>query len=378
MTSWPRSQRPAGTDEPLRDLLLPEPLPLAGEPQAAGPGPLVPAGTGRSVLHVRLPLDRLRTGDLYAQVVEALKDVTALVEPLPPDSADLDVTGALRFWDCDVHEMAVMVQLRLAGLFALSGVGIGAAGNRLVAAMAAAATPPGQVTIVDDTPEAVAAFLRPQPVAVLPGVGRATAATLARYGMRTIGALADVPLLTVQRILGAAAGRALHEHAHGYDPRPVSPGAAPRQVEHAYAFAADELDPARHRAALLALVEDIGLSLRTERQATGRLALTVSYADTSASVRTRTLDEPTGHSGALALCAYHLYEGLGLQRARVRTLRLRADLLRSAETAPRQLTFDSAQDDARAAEAAADRVRERFGARATMPATLASFPDRRR
>ncbi len=395
MTSWPRSERPAGTDEPLRDLRFsepPQPPPSGGEPVEAAPGPpgpgpltsdplasdpLTPAGTGRSVLHLRLPLDRLGTGSLYAQVVEALEDVTALVEPLPPDSADLDVTGALRFWDRDVRQLAVMVQLRLAGLFDLNGVGVGAAGNRLVAAMAAAATPPGEVTVVDDTPEAVAAFLRPRPVAALPGVGRATAATLERYGMRTVGALADLPLLTVQRILGAAAGRALHERAHGYDPRPVTPGAAPRHVEHAYAFASDELDPALHRAGLLCLVEDIGLGLRTERQAAGRLTLTVSYADTSASVRTRTLDEPTGHSGALALCAYHLYESLGLQRARVRALRLRADLLRAAEETPRQLTFDPAQDDARAAEAAADRVRERFGARATMPATLAALPDRR-
>ncbi|MEC7051362.1 hypothetical protein RFN57_03450 [Streptomyces violaceochromogenes] len=68
--------------------------------------------------------------------------------------------------------------------------------------MACALTPPGQRTVVDDSPEAIAAFLRPPPVHELPGVGARTAATLGEYGLHTVGDIVNVPQLTLQRPVG--------------------------------------------------------------------------------------------------------------------------------------------------------------------------------
>jgi hypothetical protein len=61
-----------------------------------------------------------------------------------------------------------------------------------------------------------------------------------------------------------------------------------------------------------------------------------------------------------------------LQRARVRSLSLRAEDLTPVERAARQLTFDPADERARRIEAVADRARAKFGPRAVLPGSLAA------
>jgi len=134
----------------------------------------------------------------------------------------------------------------------------------------------------------------------------------------------------------------------------------------------DCLDPAWHHRAVLGLADQIGRRLRGEGQVAGRLALTVRYADRSSSTRTRTLPEPTSHSPALAATALSLLTALGLQRARVRAFAIRADGLLPAGSAYWQLSLDPGDARARAAEAAADRARRRFGTEAVRPAALAA------
>ncbi|WAZ26913.1 hypothetical protein STRCI_008590 [Streptomyces cinnabarinus] len=139
----------------------------------------------------------------------------------------------------------------------------GCAGNRMLAAMACALTPPGRRTVIEGSPEAITAFLRPRPVSELPGVGAKTAATPAEYGLDTVGDVADVPQFTLQRLLGARAGRTLHEHAHGRDTTGVDPTPAPASLSTEHRFALDDPDPAAHRRVLLALADDLGVRLAT-------------------------------------------------------------------------------------------------------------------
>ncbi|MGW9564139.1 DNA polymerase Y family protein [Streptomyces albidoflavus] len=227
--------------------------------------------------------------------------------------------------------------------------------------MAAAVTAPGAATIVGNTPFEVASFLRPRRASALPGVGPATARTLTRYGVNTVGDIADTPLATLQRILGIAAGRQAHDRAHGTDDRPVIPAAAPRTITRTRRFDRDELDPDQHHRTVIGLAEQLGSQLRDTHAVCQALTLTVTYADRTSTTRTWTLAEPTAHTPTLADTGRELLTGLGLQRARVQAIALRTERLQPAEHAPRQLTLDPGDDQARSLEAALDRARRRFG-----------------
>ncbi|GGY78483.1 hypothetical protein ACH4VQ_35895 [Streptomyces anulatus] len=63
----------------------------------------------RHIVHLRFELpDAARLEDLRA----LLEQVTPQVQLLEPDSAVLDVTGALRFWNRTAAEIARLIQLR--------------------------------------------------------------------------------------------------------------------------------------------------------------------------------------------------------------------------------------------------------------------------
>ncbi|WP_445525015.1 DNA polymerase Y family protein [Streptomyces cyslabdanicus] len=320
----------------------------------------------RHIAHLHLHASL--TEDQYADVIELMSGITPHVQAVPPNAVQLDLTSALRYFDLSPYDVVQLAKIRLKALYGIDS-SAGLAGNRMLAAMAADASAPEETTWVPV--DRAAQWLYPRPLTALPGVGRATASTLARYGLHTIGQIADLPPVTLQRLLGAGPARLLTERARGHDPRPV---ARTEPAEHLVAdlvLERDCLDPAQHHRAVLGLADRIGQRLRGESRVAGRLTLTVRYADRSSTTRTRTLPEPTNHSPVLAATALGLLAVLGLQRARVRAYAIRADDLLSAGSAYAQLSLDPGDARARAAEAAADRARRRFGPESVRPAALA-------
>ncbi|MGW5677419.1 DNA polymerase Y family protein [Streptomyces sp. NPDC003860] len=313
------------------------------------------------------------TEAVYRRLVGLLGGITPVVQALPPDAAFADVAGARRYFGRDARDLAALVRLRVAAVYGIDcTVGVGP--NPLLARIAAQSGPPGAIRCTPTDPAEVAAYLAPMPVGVLPGVGPATVRTLAPYGLHTVGDVQRVPTVTLGRILGAPAARALADAARGIDATRVAPTAPPRSVGAVREFGRDELDPEQHHRALLGCAEEIGWRLRRERQVAGVLVLTVSYADRTTTVRTRTLPEPTAHSRTLATEATRMHASLALQRARVRGITLRAEAIAPADRAVHQLTLDPTDDRAHRLEAAADRARARFGPDAVSLAALGTTP----
>ncbi|MFJ9005386.1 DNA polymerase Y family protein [Streptomyces canus] len=321
-----------------------------------------------TILCVRFQLPPTREAAL-PELLGLLEEFTPVVEALPPDRALADLRGAERYFKRDAVELASVIRVRA---LALHGVdcAIGAGPGPMLARMALKDARPGVTCAVPG--DAVADFLAGRPVAALPGVGGATARVLCEYGLDTLGRVAAAPLSTLQRLVGAKAGRELHEKANGVDRGRVVPNGVSRSLATERPFTRDELDPDRHRRALLSAAEELGSRLRALDKVCRTLTLTVRYADRTATTRSRTLGEPTAHSAALTRAAYDMYEALGLQRARVRSISLRAEGLDPAEQASHQLTFDPTDDKLRRIEEAADRARARFGPLAVLPGTLAA------
>jgi len=107
----------------------------------------------------------------------------------------------------------IVSSVRKAGLPAR----VGLASSRLAARVAAGLTDSPRVVPAGDE----AAFLAPLPLARL-APELEIAATLERWGIRSIGDLAKLPAGEVESRLGAAGGR-LHAAARGIDPTPLEP-----------------------------------------------------------------------------------------------------------------------------------------------------------
>ncbi|MFI5792850.1 DNA polymerase thumb domain-containing protein [Streptomyces sp. NPDC051677] len=323
-----------------------------------------------TILCVRFQLPPLREV-AFPELLGLLEEFTPVVEALPPDGALADLRGAERYFGRSAVELASVIRVRALARYGVDCV-IGAGPGPLAARMALRAARPGATCAVPEGE--VLEFLAEKPVTALPGVGTATARTLCEYGLDTLGRVAAAPLSTLQRLVGAKTGRDLHEKANGIDRGRVVPNAVSQSLATERPFPLDELDPDRHRRALLSAAEELGARLRALEKVCRTLTLTVRYADLprSATTRSRTLKEPTAHSAALTRTAYGLYEALGLQRARVRAIALRAEALGPAEQASYQLTFDPVDEKVRRVEEVADRVRAKFGPGAVKPGTLAA------
>ncbi|GAA1110516.1 DNA polymerase Y family protein [Streptomyces javensis] len=319
------------------------------------------------VLHLRVPPGTAEHA--YRAVLTVLERISPVVQAIPPGAALVDVAGVLRLYRRTPLELAHIVRVRA---LAHTGVDVhlGVAPNWALAATASARPLRDGIRLVLDDPVAIASFLHPLPIDALHGVGPRQAETLRGLGVHTIGALASIPTVTAQRILGGRAGRALQQRARGKDPRRVTPTALPRSTTEVRHFDYDELDGPRVRAAILDAVVTISARLRERQQAAASLQLQLRMADGSLLARARKLTA-TAHSADLRDHAYRIIDAMGLQRARIRAVTVRADQLVDADRVAEQISLDRTEENVRRIETAIDRANRRFGAGAVRPATLA-------
>ena len=313
-----------------------------------------------------IPPDFAAYQDASAGVMEVFRAVTPLVEPLSLDEAFLDVAGARRRLGRPA-QIGELIRARVQDEQDIT-CSVGVASTKFVAKLASARCKPDGLLVVpaDD----VVAFLHPLPVAALWGVGERTEEQLLRLGLRTVGDLARVPVCTLQRALGPAAGGHLAALAWGRDDRVVVPHEPDRSIGAEETFPTDVDDPAVIHRELLRLAERTAVRLRATGQVGRTVSIKVRFSDFTTLSRSRTLPSATDVGRTVYDTGRMLFDGLGLQRARLRLVGVRVEGLTPAVGVPRQLILGERDSGWREAEQAADRAAHRFGAGAVRPATL--------
>lgn len=310
--------------------------------------------------------DHERYAAVSAAVMEVFRQVTPAVQPTSVDEAFLDVSGTHRRWGTP-RQVADWIRHTVAAEQHITcSVGIGP--NPFVAKVASGQAKPDGIREV--TPAEVVSFLHPLGVGVLWGVGERTEEQLARFGLTTVAQVAHTPVATLQRIVGNHAGAALAERAWGRDPQRVQPVVAEKTIGNGQTFDHDIDDPRQVETRLLLLSERVAARARAASMMGRTVQVTVRFADFTTVQRSATMRRSSDVSREIHETAVTVFRALGLQRARVRMVRVTLSGLTPTGQTPRQGLLDEPDLGWREADAAIDRASARFGAGIVRPASL--------
>ena len=310
--------------------------------------------------------DHARYERISQAVMAVFASVTPIIEPLSLDEAFLDVSGARRRLGTPC-QIAQRIRDTIADEQGIT-CSVGVASTKFVAKLASGLAKPDGLLVVPAAE--VVAFLHQLPVGALWGVGERTEETLQRLGLHTVGDIAHTPVDTLRRALGDNAGPALHALAWGRDSRPVVPIHRERSIGADETFSFDVDDPAYIHRQLLKLSDRTAARVRAAGLVGRTISIKVRFSDFTTITRSRTLRDPTDVSRDIYVTARALFDGLGLQRARLRLVGVRVEGLTESDHAPIQGLLDEPEHGWRDADRAVDRASARFGAGAVRPASL--------
>ncbi|MCA1683276.1 MAG: DNA polymerase IV [Actinobacteria bacterium] len=350
------------------------------EARAYGVRSAMPSGRAKRLCPhaVFLPGSFERYADYSRRLHEVLLSFTPLVEGIALDEAFLDVGGARRLLG-PAPQIGASIRRRITDDLGLSA-SVGVATCKFVAKLASeAAKPtaspsgaiPGAGVFVVEPGEEIA-FLHPHPVEALWGVGPATRARLERFGVRTVGDLAALPVDTLVGALGQSLGRHLHDLSWARDDRPVEPERAVKSIGHEETFATDLFDVDRLHVQVVRQCDAVATRLRRAGVAGRTVTLKVRFGDFRTITRSRTVARPLRAGPAVARVAAELLDGVDCGPG-VRLVGVSVSNLGPPEAEQLRLDDPVAPDEEVAADevaTAVEAVRARFGDTAVGPAAL--------
>jgi oligopeptidase B len=239
-----------------------------------------------------------------ARVMDILRAVSPLVEPLSLDEAYVDLAASPDRLDLTPAGLVdIGTRLKRAVAEATDGVtaSVGVASSKLVAKIASEQDKPNGLVVVPPGEEGT--LLLPLSVTALPGVGPATAERLRRIGVHTVAELQQVSLDELTRVVGAVHGASLYAFSRADDDRPVIAERETKSISVEDTFERDLVDPV-----LLASIVD-----RHARSVCGRLraaklsgrtvTVKVRLYDFTTSTRSASLIGPTDKAATVSRTA---------------------------------------------------------------------------
>jgi DNA polymerase IV len=250
--------------------------------------------------------------DTSVKVMEVLRNVSPLVEPLSLDEAFVDLAAAdLASYDDEVvRALAEQIRGRVTevtgGLTASVGIGT----SKFIAKVASDLDKPDGLVLVSAGAERE--LLRPMHVTVIPGVGPATAERLRRAGITTVADLESVSEDELVRLLGKAHGHGLHLLARAEDDRPVVPERETKSVSVEGTYDTDLTDRRLMEGLVGRQALNVAERLRKNGLSGRTITLKVRLHDFTTLSRSTTLNAPTDAGPTIARLARGLLGELDL------------------------------------------------------------------
>jgi DNA polymerase-4 len=320
---------------------------------------------------VVVPADHDEYQRVSELVFEIFRSVTPKVEGLSVDEAFLDVSGLSLHYEHPT-QIGQQVRERIRAELNLPA-SVGVASTKFVAKLASeAAKPDGLCHVPADQ---TLPFLHALPIRSLWGVGEAAHASLEGLGVETVGDLARLPQLALERSLGVAHGRHLASLARGEDPRPVTPDYESKSMSVSETYEKDLTSPEQIDTELIRLCDRLVARLRRAGLGGRTVGLTVRYSDFSTITRHTSFEHVIDTSRDL----WHVVRGLKEKVEWNRPIRLLGVACSALVEpgGPRQLsTQGSAKWDDVAG--AVENIRVKFGGGSVRPARLVEAPDQSR
>ena len=357
--------------------LKPYPVAVAGNPEARHgiilaknePAKKFGVRTGEAIWQAKAKCPRLvlvppdfpayqefsRCGrEIYAQYSD-------LVEGFGLDENWIDVSGTTYDFS-QATQLAEEIRCRVSRELGIT-VSVGVASNKVFSKLGSDIKKPDAVTVV--SPQNYRQIAWPLPVRDLLYVGSATEGKLRRYGIETIGDLAETPATFLKAQLGKC-GLMLHEFANGRDAAPVLPMMAetiPKSIGNGITTPRDLADNADVWLTVFLLSESVAARLRAQRMRAGTIQIAVRDKGLYSFSRQTRFGKPTHITNEIAHAAMELFLKSYNWQAPIRSLTVTATDLIDENSATQLSLLDDEVLRLRneSLDSAVDRIRSRFG-----------------
>lgn len=223
------------------------------------------------------PQARLLKGDYEnytkksLELSEIIKEKTPSYEKSSIQSFYLDVSGMDKFYGCFnwTTELSSFIQEH-SGLNPRWALSV----NKTVSKIGAETCRPLQPINIED--KYVRPFLNPLPIQRLPQIGDKTFQLFSRIGIREIGKIAEMPPITVQKMVGKR-GKVIWQRANGIDKDPVEPFTEKKELSMEHNFESDSINLAQIQGKLIEMTELLSFQLRKQGMLSSKVVVKVKY-----------------------------------------------------------------------------------------------------
>ena len=299
--------------------------------------------------------DFTKYADAARRIRALMAELTPLVQPLSIDEAVLDLAGTEALHGAPPAAMLARLALRIEREVGVT-VSIGLAPNRLLAKLAAGRDKPRGFSVLGSE---APAWLAPQPVRLLPGIGPALERRLAARGITTLGQLQSLTPRQAATQLGDD-GASLAARARGEDRRPVSTARDTKSVSAETTFDQDLADVADLEHHLWRLCERLGVRLRQGDHAAAGVVLKLRTSRFALRTRNQRLAAPTILPDTLFAAARALL-AREADGTRFRLIGIGANPLAPLSAADQDDLADPGRTRRARAQSAIDALRARYG-----------------